>query len=151
VRKLQIEGHEIINLGIGSPDLPPHPDVIDELHKAAQKEENNGYQSYRGIKELRLALTEWYKRIYGVSLNPENEVLPLIGSKEGIMHILMAFCNPGDGVLIPNPGYPAYTSVSKLLNLDILYYDLTENNNWIPDIDELESLWKNGCKGMWIN
>lgn len=151
VKKLQQEGHEIINLGIGSPDLPPHPDVIMELNRASQNKGNNSYQSYRGITELRSAFSQWYKKIYNIKLNPENEILPLIGSKEGIMHISMAFCNPGDRVLIPNPGYPTYTSVSKLLDLDIQYYNLTEENNWLPDFDELELLYTDNCKILWIS
>ena len=151
VKDLQNKGQQIINLGIGSPDLPPHPDVIKELNKTSQEKGNNSYQSYRGIDELRNAFSNWYERIYRVKLNPENEILPLIGSKEGIMHISMAFCNPGDRVLIPNPGYPAYSAVSKLLNLNIQYYNLTEQKNWLPDIDELKSLINDKCKIIWIN
>jgi hypothetical protein len=151
VRELQAMGNNIINLGIGSPDLPPHSNVIEELNKTSQVEENNSYQSYRGIDELRNAFSQWYKRIYNVKLNPENEILPLIGSKEGIIHISMAFCNPGDRVLIPNPGYPTYTSVSKLLDLDIQYYNLIEDNNWLPDFTQLESLINDQCKIIWIN
>ena len=151
VKDLQNKGQQIINLGIGSPDLPPHPDVIKELNKTSQEKGNNSYQSYRGIDELRNAFSNWYERIYRVKLNPENEILPLIGSKEGIMHISMAFCNPGDRVLIPNPGYPAYSAVSKLLNLDIQYYNLTEQNNWLPDINKIELLMNDKYKIIWIN
>lgn len=151
VRELQAKGNNIINLGIGSPDLPPHPNVIEELNKTSQIEENNSYQSYRGIYELRNAFSQWYKRIYDVKINPENEILPLIGSKEGIMHISMAFCNPGDRILIPNPGYPTYTSVSRLLDLDIQYYNLNEDNNWLPDLTEIESLISDKCKIIWLN
>ena len=151
VKQLQSQGAEIINLGIGSPDLPPHPEVIKELNKTSQYDGNNSYQSYRGIDELRNAFSNWYKRIYQVNLNPENEILPLIGSKEGIMHISMAFCNPGDRVLIPNPGYPAYSAVSKLLDLDIQYYNLTRKSNWLPDLHEIESLINDKCKIIWIN
>lgn len=151
VKMLQQSGLDIINLGIGSPDLPPHPEVIAELNKSSQESGNNVYQSYRGIDELRIAYSDWYKNIYNVALNPENEILPLIGSKEGIMHISMVFCNPGDRVLIPNPGYPTYTSVSKLLNLDIQLYNLNEQNNWLPDLEEIESLINDNCKLIWIN
>lgn len=151
VKQLQNQGKDIINLGIGSPDLPPHPEVIKELSRASSIDESNMYQSYRGINELRIAFSNWYSEIYNVKLNPENEILPLIGSKEGIMHISMAFCNPGDRVLIPNPGYPAYTSVSKLLNLDIQYYNLTELNNYLPKLEEIESLINDRCKIIWIN
>jgi len=151
IRKLQNEGVGIINLGIGSPDLPPHPDVIKELSKTSHESDSHMYQSYRGISQLRKAFANWYNQIYSVNLNPETELLTLMGSKEGIMHISMAFCNPGDRVLIPDPGYPTYTSVSKLLDLDIQYYQLTEENNHLPDFDELESLYNDRCKIMWIN
>lgn len=151
VKILQDQGNEIVNLGIGSPDLPPHPNVIKELNNTSKEAGNSSYQPYRGIYELRKAFCDWYDKIYNVYINPENEILPLIGSKEGIMHISMAFCNPGDRVLIPNPGYPAYTSVAKLLDLDIQYYNLTEQNNWLPDLKEIESLLNDKCKILWIN
>jgi len=151
IKALQNQGIAIINLGIGSPDLPHHPDVISELNKTSHDPESNMYQPYRGINELKDAFSNWYNRIYHVALNPEKEILPLIGSKEGITHISMAFCNPGDRVLIPNPGYPAYASVSKLLNLDIQYYNLIEENNWLPDFNELESLCNERCKILWMN
>jgi len=151
IRKLKNEGVDIINLGIGSPDLPPHPDVIQELSKTSYQPDSNMYQSYRGISELRSAFSNWYKQMYSVNLNPETEILPLMGSKEGIMHVSMAFCNPGDRVLLPDPGYPTYTSVSNLLNLDIQYYQLKEENNHLPDFVELELLCNDRCKMMWIN
>jgi len=151
VHMLKEQGKPIINLGIGSPDLPTHPDVIDELNRSSREKGSNYYQSYRGIPELRKAFSVWYQDIYGVDLNPANEILPLIGSKEGIMHISMAFANPGDQVLIPNPGYPAYSSVSKLLNLDIQYYNLKEDNNWLPNISELATLAQDNCKIIWLN
>ena len=151
VNVLVERGKPIINLGIGSPDLPTHSDVIEELSRSSQEEGSNYYQSYRGIPELRNAFASWYKDIYNVNLKPANEILPLIGSKEGIMHISMSFSNPGDRVLIPNPGYPAYTSVSKLLNLDIQYYHLNEENDWLPDIEELNQLADNNCKIIWLN
>lgn len=151
VKELQNQGNKIINLGIGSPDLPPHPNVLKELVYSSHQKESSKYQQYTGLPELRKAFSTWYKNIYDVKLNPEKEILPLMGSKEGIMHISMAFCNAGDRVLIPNPGYPAYTSVSKLLNLDIQYYNLTEQKNWLPDIAEIESLANSNCKIIWIN
>ena len=151
VRQLKNQGVNIINLGIGSPDLPPHPDVIELLNQSAQIPENNGYQPYRGVKELRAAFSDWYKTIYRVAIQPDKQILPLMGSKEGIMHISMAFCNPGDRILISNPGYPAYTAAAKLLNLDIQYYHLTEENDWLPDFDELEELCNEKCKIVWIN
>ncbi len=151
VKELQDQGKNIINLGIGSPDLPPHPNVLRELSQTSLKEDSNKYQSYRGIPELRDSISQWYKKIYNVDLNSDSEILPLIGSKEGIMHISMAFCNPGDRVLLPNPGYPAYTSVAKLLNLDIQYYNLSEENDWQPDLIEIESLINDKCKILWIN
>ncbi len=148
---MQQQGIDVINLGIGSPDLPPHPDVIYELNKSSQSTDSNMYQSYRGIDELRTAIGNWYQKIYHVYLDTNTEVLPLMGSKEGIMHISMAFCDPGDQVLLPNPGYPAYTLVSKLLNLDIQYYNLNEQNNWLPSLNELESISNDRCKMIWIN
>ncbi len=151
VRELQQQGKPIINLGIGNPDLPTHPDVITELADTAQLPGSNYYQSYRGIPQLREAFTVWYENIYGVALNPETEILPLMGSKEGIMHITMAFANPGDRVLLPDPGYPAYSSVSKLLGLDVQYYNLKEKNNWLPDPDELIELVNDRTKIMWLN
>lgn len=151
VKKLQDQGNDIINLGIGSPDLLPHPKVLKELFKTSLNDDSNKYQSYRGIPELRNAFGQWYNKVYQVDLNPNTEILPLIGSKEGIMHISMAFCNPGDRVLLPNPGYPAYTSVAKLLDLDIQYYNLSEDNNWLPDLLEIESLINDKCKILWMN
>lgn len=151
VRELQQQGKPIINLGIGNPDLLTHPDVIAELANTAQLPGSNYYQSYHGIPELREAFAGWYANIYGVQLNPVTEILPLMGSKEGIMHITMAFANPGDRVLLPDPGYPAYTSVSKLLGLDVQYYNLKEKNNWLPDLDELVELVNDRTKIMWLN
>lgn len=151
VNMLKEKGKPIINLGIGSPDIPTHPDVIEELNRSSREKGSNYYQSYRGIPELRDAFSVWYQHIYAVDLNPANEILPLIGSKEGIMHISMAFANPGDQVLLPNPSYPAYTSVSKLLNLNIQYYNLKEDNNWLPDISELAEIAHDNCKIIWLN
>ncbi len=151
INKLQQEGHNLINMGIGSPELLPHPKVIKILNNTSLDSDSNMYQSYGGIEELRKAFSKWYQIIYRVNLNPMNEILPLIGSKEGIMHISMAFCNPGDRVLIPDPGYPTYSSASKLLGLDVKYYNLTEENNWLPDFNELENLYNDRTKLIWIN
>ena len=131
--------------------LPPSPSTIVGLIKSATKDHHHGYQSYKGIPELRNEIAKWYHKIYGVTLNPDNEILPLIGSKEGIMHISMSFLNQGDKVLVPNPGYPTYTSVSNLAEGKILYYDLDEENNWAVDIKKLENTDLSGTKIMWIN
>ena len=140
----------IISLGIGSPDLQPHPDVIEELIKNSQSG-INGYQSYRGIPEMREAMASFYKNKFDVEANPSSEILPLMGSKEGIMHISMAFLNEGDKVLIPNPGYPTYSSVTELVQAEPLYYDLKNENDWLPDFDQLEKLAEQKPKIMWLN
>ncbi|MEO5783682.1 MAG: aminotransferase class I/II-fold pyridoxal phosphate-dependent enzyme, partial [Ginsengibacter sp.] len=126
-------GKQVINLGIGSPDLPPHPEVIKTLHEEALKPNQHGYQNYKGSPVLRNAISEWYKKWYNVELNPETEILPLIGSKEGIMHICMTYINEGDTVLIPNPGYPTYRAAAKIADAKIIEYTLKEENNWFPD------------------
>lgn len=131
-------GEPVINLGIGSPDRPPHPSVIETLSVEAVKPNVHGYQSYKGAEVLRKAFSDWYKKWYEVELNPATEILPLIGSKEGIMHICMTYINPGDIVLIPNPGYPTYRSASLIAGAKIVEYNLKEENNWFPDFDEIE-------------
>lgn len=151
VAKLNAEGADIISLGIGGPDRPPHAEVISTLAVEAAKPGNHSYQPYVGLPELRCAMAAWYKRWYGVDLNPDNEIQPLIGSKEGILHVSLAFLNPGDGVLVPNPGYPTYSSVSKLAQAEIFTYDLTEENSWMPDFDALEKLPLDRIKLMWVN
>lgn len=151
VQHMNQEGKNVLNLGIGSPDLPPHPDVIEELSKHSNGTQNHGYQSYSGIPELRKAFSDWYRNYFSVSLNPENEILPLMGSKEGIMHISMAFLNPGDGVLIPNPGYPAYRAVAHLVGARVIEYSLRPENRWFPDFDELDTMDLSGVKFMWVN
>ena len=140
IAQLRKDGKDIINLGIGSPDLPPSPATIEALYETAKSDKSHGYQSYSGIPELRQGIAEWYQKTYGVALNPDNEILPLIGSKEGIMHISMAFVNEGDIVLVPNPGYPTYTSVSNLVGAKIEYYNLDENKDWSVDLEHLKSL-----------
>ena len=151
VAQLNAQGADIISLGIGGPDRPPHKDVIDTLCAEAQVESNHSYQPYVGIPQLRQAFARWYNRWYGVELNPDTEIQPLIGSKEGILHVSLAFLNPGDGVLIPNPAYPTYSSVSRLAQAEIFNYDLTEENGWYPDFDALEQLPLERIKLMWIN
>ncbi|NOQ92048.1 MAG: aminotransferase class I/II-fold pyridoxal phosphate-dependent enzyme [Flavobacteriaceae bacterium] len=147
VRNLIKEGKPIINLGIGSPDLEPPIEVIDALNNANV----HGYQNYQGIPELRIAIAEFYKNHYDVKLESENEILPLMGSKEGILHISMAYLNAGDEVLIPNPGYPTYTSVTNLVQAKPIFYDLVAENNWQPDFEALEKLDLSKVKIMWIN
>lgn len=144
-------GHDIISLGIGSPDLPPAPEVIAALTKAAQQPDVHGYQFYTGIPALRQGFSSWYERFFSVSLNPETEILPLIGSKEGIMHISMAFLNPGDEVLVPNPGYPTYRSATELAGGVIRDYRLTDENGWLPDLNALENQDLSKVKIMWVN
>jgi len=144
-------GVEVINLGIGSPDLPPAPEVIEILAREAQNPNAHGYMPYVGVPALREGYAEWYKRWYGVEFNPADEVLPLIGSKEGIMHIMMAFINEGDGVLVPDPGYPTYSSVAQLVGARTIKYKLYEELDWQPNFDELEQMDLSGIKMMWIN
>ena len=151
IAELNANGADIISLGIGGPDRPPHIDTINTLCQEAQLPNSHGYQSYVGLPELREAFSQWYKRFYNVELNSANEIQPLIGSKEGILHTTLAFVNPGDGVLLPNPGYPTYTSVSRLAEAELYTYDLTEESNWEPDFDALEKLPLEKIKLMWVN
>lgn len=150
VRQLQSEGKPIINMGIGSPDLSPSKAVIEAVAAAIQDENGHGYQSYQGLPELRKGMADFYQNQFGVELNPNNEILPLMGSKEGIMHISLAFLNEGDHVLIPNPGYPTYTSVTNLVGAVPVYYDLKEANAWEPDFEALEKLELDKVKIMWL-
>jgi aspartate/methionine/tyrosine aminotransferase len=138
IEQLNKSGKQIINLGIGSPDLAPHPDVIKVLQETSAADNVHAYQSYKGVQVLRNAIAEFYQTWYGVTLDPESEVLPLIGSKEGIMHICMTYLNAGDQALIPNPGYPTYSSAVKLAGGEPVYYDLTLAGNWEPDLEALE-------------
>jgi len=151
VGEMNAAGKNVINLGIGNPDLPPSDQTIAALAAEAQKPNTHGYQSYVGIPELRNGFAQWYKKWYDVELNPATEIQPLIGSKEGILHITLAFVNPGDSVLVPNPGYPTYTSASKICEANIISYDLDENNNWEPDFDALEQMDLSSVKLMWVN
>jgi aspartate/methionine/tyrosine aminotransferase len=151
VRELAAAGKPIINMGIGSPDLMPPTKVVDAIQKSFNDAVAHKYQSYQGLPELRNAIAEFYKHKFNVNANPVNEILPLMGSKEGIMHISMAFLNEGDQVLIPNPGYPTYTSVTKLVGAEPVYYNLSEENGWQVNIDELEKLDLSKVKIMWVN
>jgi LL-diaminopimelate aminotransferase len=149
--QLESKGNNIINMGIGNPDLPTHSSIIEELDKSARETGSNFYQPYKGIPELRLAFKEWYQSVYNVELDSEKNVLPLAGSKEAIMHIHMAFCNPHDSALIPDPAYPTYASTAKLLHITPRYYLMTEKNEWQIDISQLESLIDSSTKILWIN
>lgn len=151
IARMRQEGADIINLGIGSPDLAPAEDVISELSRNASSDHNHGYQSYRGIPQLRQAFADWYLKYFGVSLDPSAEILPLMGSKEGIMHISMAFLDPGDEVLVPDPGYPAYSAATLLAGGIVRKYNLTEETGWIPDINAIEAGGTERVKIMWIN
>ncbi|MBQ2591569.1 MAG: aminotransferase class I/II-fold pyridoxal phosphate-dependent enzyme [Paludibacteraceae bacterium] len=151
IAKLNAEGKDIISLGIGSPDMPPSEQTIEALCDDARKADAHGYQSYIGIPELRQAFATFYKKNFGVELNPANEIQPLMGSKEGVMHISLAFLNKGDEVLVPNPGYPTYSSVSNIVEAKIINYDLDENNGWQPDFEKLEAMDLSRVKLMWVN
>ena len=151
VAELNARGLDIISLGIGGPDCPPADDVITTLAEEAAKPSNHSYQPYVGLPELREAFAEWYAKWYGVTLDPKTEIQPLIGSKEGILHISLAFLNPGDGVLVPDPGYPTYTSVSNLAQAEIFTYNLKEETGWMPDFEALENLPLDKIKLMWVN
>lgn len=153
IAQLNANGKNIINLGIGSPDMPPHPDVIKVLQEESAKPNVHAYQGYKGVPELRNAFSNWYQKWYNVSLDPETEILPLIGSKEGIMHICMTYLNAGDQALVPNPGYPTYSSAVKLSGGQCIAYDLKEENKWYPDFNAIEkSLEKNNkVKLMFVN
>ena len=150
--KLRVKnGEDIINLGIGSPDMDPALSVLNATAESLAMAGNHAYQSYIGSEELREAMANWYHRFFNVKLNIDHQVLPLMGSKEGIMHISMAFLNPDDKVLIPDPGYPTYAAVAKMMHADIVMYDLLEENNWQPDFDALEQMDLSKVKLMWVN
>ena len=151
VAQMNAEGKDIISLAIGSPDMPPSPQTIGKLCEVAKLSYAHGYQITMGIPEMREAMAGFYKRWYGVDVDGKSEVLPLIGSKEGILHVTLAFVNPGEEVLVPNPGYPTYTSLSKILGAKIVNYNLREDNGWQPDFDELEKMDLSKVKLMWTN
>lgn len=148
---MNAEGKDVISLGIGSPDLPPSPQTIETLCAVAQQAQAHGYQPTQGTPELRSAIARFYQRWFDVSLDASSEVLPLIGSKEGILHTTLAFVNPGDKVLVPNPGYPTYTALSRLLGAEVVHYDLLSQNDWQPDFEQLEAMDTEGVKLLWIN
>jgi LL-diaminopimelate aminotransferase len=153
IATLNAQGKGIINLGIGSPDMPPHPDVIAVLQKESARPDTHAYQSYKGVPALRNAFSAWYKKWYDVDLDPESEILPLIGSKEGLMHICMTYLDAGDQVLVPDPGYPTYSSAVKLAGGECVPYLLTADNNWFPDFEKLDTLvtGNSGVKLMFVN
>ena len=151
VARMNAEGKNVISLAIGSPDMPPSKETIDVLCENARLDNAHGYQPTVGIPELRKAMAGFYKRWYGVDLNPDTEIQPLIGSKEGILHVTLALCNVGDKVLVPNPGYPTYTSLNRILGTQILNYDLLEEKGWQPDFEQLEAMNLDGVKIMWTN
>lgn len=151
VASLNAAGRNIISLAIGSPDMPPSAATIDTLCREAQRADAHGYQPTVGIAPLREAMAGFYQRWYGVELDAQSEIQPLIGSKEGILHVTLAFVNPGEKVLVPNPGYPTYTSLSRLLGCEIINYDLQPELNWQPDFDQLEAMDLSDVKLMWVN
>lgn len=151
VAEMNAAGKDVVSLGVGGPDRPPHPEVIETMQEALARPDVHGYQPHVGLPQLREAFAGWYAKWYGVELDPRNEILPLIGSKEGVTHISLAFLNPGDGVLVPDPGYPTYSSISKLVGAEIFTYDLTEENGWQPDFEALERLPLDRIKLMWLN
>ena len=151
IRRMITDGKDIINLGIGNPDISPPGEIIEELTCSSSSTAAHGYQPYRGIPELRDAISGWYRKYFHVHADPAQHILPLIGSKEGIMHISMAFLNRGDAVLIPDPGYPAYASAAGLCDARCVYYDLNPENNWLPDIESIKRKDMQGIKLMWIN
>ena len=151
IEEMRNQGMNVINMGIGSPDQPPSENTIDRLAEEARKPGSHGYQGYTGIPALRNAFSEWYMKYFGVVLDPSNEILPLLGSKEGIMHISMAFVNPGDEVLVPDPGYPSYTSVTNLVGGVVKKYDLRAEDGWYPDFEALEASNLKKVKLMWVN
>ncbi|HBB93254.1 MAG TPA: aminotransferase [Bacteroidales bacterium] len=151
IREMNLSGTPVINLGIGSPDLAPDETVIEELYQQAIPANVHGYQPYQGIPELRMAFASWYKRYYDVDLNPDHEILPLFGSKEGLMHIAMSFLGPGDEALVPDPGYPAYAAVTRLSGARVRTYPLLPERDWLPDLDFIELMGMHRAKVMFVN
>ncbi|MBA4166929.1 MAG: aminotransferase class I/II-fold pyridoxal phosphate-dependent enzyme, partial [Chitinophagaceae bacterium] len=151
IARLNSEGKNIINLGIGSPDLPPHPDVIKVLQDQSARSDTHAYQGYKGVPALRNAFASWYKKWYSVELDAESEILPLIGSKEGIMHVCMTYLNHGDQALVPDPGYPTYSSAVKLAGGECISYALNAENNWKPDFDAIQKTITGRTRLMFVN
>ena len=151
VAQMNAAGKDVISLGIGSPDMPPSAETVETLCREAQNPQGHGYMPYVGIPELRQAFADWYRRWYQVELDPQTEIQPLIGSKEGILHVTLAFVNPGEQVLVPNPGYPTYTSLSRILGAEVVNYDLREDQGWMPDFEQLEQMDLSRVRLMWTN
>ena len=151
IRQMRAAGTDVINLGIGSPDLAPSEAAISAATASLHSDASHGYPSYRSSPELRAAMAKWIGETYGVGLDPATEILPLLGSKEGILYASLAFLNPGDRVLVPNPGYPAYAAVAELIGAEVIYYDLSEKTGWLPDFEALERADLSRCKLMWVN
>jgi LL-diaminopimelate aminotransferase len=151
IEELNKQGEPVLNLGIGSPDLAPHKSVIEVLHNESIKSNTHAYQSYKGSPVLRNAIAKWYKQWYDVDLIPDKEILPLIGSKEGIMHICMTYLNEGDSALVPNPGYPTYRTAIQCAGATPIAYHLKEENNWLPDFEEIEKQDLSNVKLMWVS
>ena len=151
IAQMRGRGIDVINLGIGSPDLSPPKTAIQAAITSIEEKTSHGYSSYRSSPELRTAMSEWFRNTYGIQLDPAKEIIPLLGSKEGILYLSMATLNPGDSVLVPNPGYPAYASVAELLGVNVIYYDLTDKNHWLPNFEEIEKSDLTRCKLMWVN
>jgi LL-diaminopimelate aminotransferase len=151
IAQLRAAGHNVLNLGIGSPDLPPNQDTIDALAESSRRTDTHAYQGYQGIPELRRAFADWYWEYLGVQLHPDDEILPLMGSKEGIMHVSMSYVEAGDEVLVPNPGYPAYSAVTLLTGAGVKSYELKAERNWQPDLDDLSKQDLSKVKLMWVN
>ena len=151
VAAMRREGIDVISLGIGGPDTAPPESAVEEACRALRSPDAHGYQQHTGLPELREAFARWYARTYGVTLDPASEILPLIGSKEGVLHLSLTFLNPGDAVLVPDPGYPTYTSVSRLLGAEVIHYPLVRENGWQPDFDALERTDLSRVKMMWLN
>lgn len=151
IDEMNRQGEKVINLGIGSPDMAPATDVVDALVHGAQNPDNHAYQSYKGLRDMRMAFADWYRKYYQVELDADHEIQPLTGSKEGILLLSLAFLNKGDKVLVPDPGYPTYSSATLLTEAEVIPFDLKEENGWMPDFDALEKSDLSGVKMMWVN
>jgi len=151
IAQMNADGKHVLNLGIGNPDNPPSKATIDKLVEASQHPDSHGYQSYVGTPQFRTAFAQWYKKYFKVDINPTSEILPLMGSKEGVMHVSLAFIDKGDSVLVPNPGYPTYSSVSNIVEANLIEYDLKAENGWFPDFEAIEKNDLSKVKIMWVN
>lgn len=151
VAALNAQGLDIVSLGIGGPDRPPHESVRSLMTEMVMRPDTHSYQPFKGLPELRRAFADWYREHYGVTLDPDTEILPLLGSKEGVLQLSLTFLNPGDAVLVPDPGYPTYTSASRIAGGEVIKYDLTAERGWYPDFEALERLPLERVKLMWVN